>query len=212
MKKLIASCFAVVAVTLAGCAAPDYGGGMGGQSPFLARARKKSAYAATEEAAPTPAWTAPAEPVAAPAPPPPPPPPAPAPSIIGIGAGLQMKDGVATISAITPGGPAAKDGRLRVGDVMTAVAQGDGPWAPTEGMSKSQIAALVRGDSGTIVRLKVLRGDQALTVSLVRASIDLNAAPAEPGSAAAAAAESPAVPAARAARKDAAEILDQLAP
>jgi carboxyl-terminal processing protease len=119
------------------------------------------------------------------------PPPAPAPAVSGIGARLQVKDGAPSIMAIIPGGLAAKDGRLQVGDVVTAVAQGDGPWAQIEGMSGSQVVSLVRGDSGTIVRLKVLRGgSQTIAVSLVRASVDAGAAPVGPGPSASAAADS----------------------
>ena len=134
--------------------------------------------------------------------------------VSGIGARLQTKDGALSIAAIIPGGPAAKDGRLQVGDVVSAVAQGDGPWAQTEGMSGSQVVALVRGDSGSIVRLKVLRGgSQTLTVSLVRASVQVVAAPADAGAPAEASAPAASsAPAPRPKPRDTTDYTDQLGP
>lgn len=220
MRILIASYFAVAALTVVGCVAPDYGGGGGGRmmkkrgwsqseqpeaSPY-SRARKLQAAAVSEGAS--------QEQAAALAPAAPTPPPAPPQGVSGIGARLQTKDGALSIAAIIPGGPAAKDGRLQVGDVVSAVAQGDGPWAQTEGMSGSQVVALVRGDSGSIVRLKVLRGgSQTLTVSLVRASVQVVAAPADAGAPAEASAPAASsAPAPRPKPRDTTDYTDQLGP
>jgi hypothetical protein len=187
MRTIAAFYFAVAAITLIGCVAPDYGGGDGG----MHRKKKMGAMTESYEPAPVAYRSAAPEPLA----------PAPAPAVSGIGARLQVKDGAPSIAAIIPGGPAAKDGRLQVGDVLTGVAQGDGPFAPTEGMTGSQVVALVRGETGTIVRLKVLRGgSQTVAVSLVRASVDASAIPVEPEPSAAAAAAAPASPSAPARR------------
>ena len=45
-------------------------------------------------------------------------------SLVGIGAVLHSEDGYAKIESLVPGGPASTDGRLKVGDRVTAVAQG----------------------------------------------------------------------------------------
>src|SRR5438270_8085508 len=45
-------------------------------------------------------------------------------SLVGIGAMLRSEDGYAKIESLVPGGPAQADGRLKVGDRITAVAQG----------------------------------------------------------------------------------------
>ncbi|HAF03334.1 MAG TPA: tail-specific protease, partial [Spartobacteria bacterium] len=45
-------------------------------------------------------------------------------SLVGIGAMLRTEDGYAKIESLVPGGPAQVDGRLKVGDRITAVAQG----------------------------------------------------------------------------------------
>ena len=213
MRTMIVSCFTAAVFMLTGCVASDYGGwggqGLVGRRTFAKKFAKKRGWSQDEQAAPASAGVAPVEQPAAPVPPPPP---AQERSISGIGARLQVKDGAASIAAILPGGPAAKDGRLQVGDLMTAVAQGDGPWASTEGMSQSQIVALVRGDSGTIVRLKALRdGFQTITVSLVRASVQA-AAEADIGTPATAVPASSSAPAPRPVPQDSPDISDQLKP
>jgi len=45
-------------------------------------------------------------------------------SLVGIGAMLRSEDGYAKIENLVPGGPAQVDGRLKVGDRISAVAQG----------------------------------------------------------------------------------------
>src|ERR1700745_626561 len=45
-------------------------------------------------------------------------------SLVGIGAMLRSEDGYAKIESLVPGGPAQVDGRLKVGDKISAVAQG----------------------------------------------------------------------------------------
>ena len=47
-------------------------------------------------------------------------------SLVGIGAMLRTEDGYAKIESLVPGGPAQVDGRLKVGDRITAVGQGTG--------------------------------------------------------------------------------------
>ncbi|MBI5241609.1 MAG: carboxy terminal-processing peptidase, partial [Elusimicrobia bacterium] len=97
-------------------------------------------------------------------------------SLVGIGAVLRSEDGYAKIVSLVPGGPAAKDGRLKPNDKIEAVAQGDGPFQEAVGMKLDRLVQLIRGDKGTTVRLKVVPADataQPLVVSLVRDEIKL---------------------------------------
>lgn len=78
----------------------------------------------------------------------------------GLGIVTDMVNGVSVVMDILPGGAAHTDGRLRPGDKIIAVGQGrDGPWEDVAGLQDSYVAELVKGDPGTIVRVKVLPGD-----------------------------------------------------
>lgn len=77
-------------------------------------------------------------------------------SLVGIGAVLRSEDGYAQIMEMVPGGPAAKDGRLKVGDKVSAVAQGDKDFTDTVDMKLDKVVDLIRGKKDTIVRLQVL--------------------------------------------------------
>lgn len=80
--------------------------------------------------------------------------------LIGIGAVLSPKDGAAEIKSLVPGGPADKNGVLKMGDLVVGVAQGmDGEMEDVEGMKLQRIVEKIRGDAGSIVRLKVQPGD-----------------------------------------------------
>ena len=77
-------------------------------------------------------------------------------SLQGIGATLTWRDSYTMVMSLVPGGPAAKDGRLRPGDRIVAVAQ-----SPTEepqtvvGMPLDKVVRLIRGRKGTKVYLTV---------------------------------------------------------
>jgi carboxyl-terminal processing protease len=99
-------------------------------------------------------------------------------SLVGIGAVLRSEDGYAKIVSLVPGGPAAKDGRLKPNDKIEAVAQGDGPFLDAVGLKLDRLVQLIRGDKGTTVRLKVIPADAAdpskqAIISLVRDEIKL---------------------------------------
>lgn len=80
--------------------------------------------------------------------------------VVGVGLSVKIVDQHPVIDALVPGGPAAIDGRLQAGDVIEAVAQGDGKWKDTVGMTLEQFIALVRGKRGTKVRLRAVREDE----------------------------------------------------
>ena len=77
-------------------------------------------------------------------------------SLVGIGAVLQSEDGYAKIAELVPGGPASKDGRLKVGDRVTAVAQGDKEFVDSVDMKLDKVVEMIRGKKDTIVRLQVI--------------------------------------------------------
>jgi len=78
-------------------------------------------------------------------------------SLAGIGATLLGDDGVCKIGELVPGGPAAKSGKLKVGDRIVAVGQGPGKEAvDVVDMPLPQAVDLIRGPKGTEVTLTLI--------------------------------------------------------
>lgn len=77
-------------------------------------------------------------------------------SLDGVGAVLQSEDGYAKIKEVVAGGPADLDGRLKVNDRISAVAQGDAPFEDVVGMKLDKVVSKIRGKRGSIVRLEVI--------------------------------------------------------
>ncbi|MGZ5819042.1 MAG: carboxy terminal-processing peptidase [Burkholderiaceae bacterium] len=78
-------------------------------------------------------------------------------SLVGIGAVLQEKDEYTTIREIMPGGPAARSGKLKVGDRIVGVGQGkDGAITDVMGWRVDDTVDLIRGPADTIVALDIL--------------------------------------------------------
>ncbi len=77
-------------------------------------------------------------------------------SLVGIGAVLRSEDGYAEITEMVTGGPAFKDGRLKVGDRVAAVAQGDKDFVDTVDMKLDKVVEMIRGKKETIVRIQVI--------------------------------------------------------
>src|SRR6195256_5397667 len=99
-------------------------------------------------------------------------------SLVGIGAMLRTEDGYAKIESLVPGGPAQTDGRLKVGDRITAVAQGNSEFNDVRDMRLDKVVEQIRGKKGTHVRLLVIPADspdpsKRKTVDLVRDEIKL---------------------------------------
>lgn len=80
-------------------------------------------------------------------------------SLVGVGAVLSSEDGYAKVKEVVPGGPADKDGRLKVNDRIAAVAQGDAEFEDVVDMKLDKVVEKIRGKGGTIVRLMVIPGD-----------------------------------------------------
>ncbi len=99
-------------------------------------------------------------------------------TLSGVGAVLQMDEGALKISEIMPGGPIDRDGRIKEGDKIVGVQQGDGEmedimWKPMKKSIKK-----IRGPKGTRVTLEIIpRSDSAGTTKkryeLVRDEIKL---------------------------------------
>ncbi len=109
----------------------------------------------------------------------------------GIGATLQATDdGFTVIKRMVPGGAAAKHGGLKVDDKIVAVAQAneDGTKGHRKlvedfglemhdvtGMKLDDVVGMIRGDAGTVVRLKIMSEDEEglHTLAIVREKISL---------------------------------------
>ena len=99
-------------------------------------------------------------------------------SLVGIGAMLRSEDGYAKIESLVPGGPAQTDGRLKVGDRISAVAQGPAEYVDVREMRLDKVVEMIRGKKGTHVRLLVIPSDatdpsRRKNVELVRDEIKL---------------------------------------
>ncbi|GAB2510346.1 carboxy terminal-processing peptidase [Lysobacter humi (ex Lee et al. 2017)] len=81
----------------------------------------------------------------------------------GIGAVLQKQDDVVAIREIVPGGPASKTGKVKPGDRVVAVGQGDsGAMEDVVGWRIDDVVAKIRGAKGTRVRLDVIPAEAGL--------------------------------------------------
>ncbi len=100
-------------------------------------------------------------------------------SLEGIGALLGADDEYTTIQRIIKGGPASMDGRLKKGDRILAVGQGeDGPMEDVIGWRLDDVVDKIRGPKGSTIRLLVINKDEPASakpheVKLVRDKVKL---------------------------------------
>ncbi|GGY13490.1 tail-specific protease [Rhodanobacter panaciterrae] len=100
-------------------------------------------------------------------------------SLEGIGAQLQARDDYTMIFTLVPGGPAIKSGKLKSGDRIVAVGQGDnGPLTDVIGWRLDDVVNRIRGKKDTTVRLEILPADAGLDgkheiVTLVRKKVSI---------------------------------------
>ena len=100
-------------------------------------------------------------------------------SLIGIGATLTERDDYTTIRDLSAGGPAALSGKLKIGDRIVAVGQGEnGAMVDIRGWRQDDAVALIRGALDTVVRLEILPADvgadgKSKMISLIRKKITL---------------------------------------
>ena len=99
-------------------------------------------------------------------------------SLVGIGAMLRSEDGAAKITKIIPGGPAESDGRLKPGDKIIAVAQGEKESVSILYWPLSKAVRLIRGEKGTKVVLTIIpaedkTGTRTKKIALMRDEVKL---------------------------------------
>jgi carboxyl-terminal processing protease len=95
----------------------------------------------------------------------------------GIGAQLMSEDGYTKLTSIVPGGAADKDGRLKPGDRIVSVGQGEtGTMLDVVDMKLDDVVGMIRGTAGTVVRLGVLPsgGGELTIIDITRAKITLD--------------------------------------
>lgn len=95
----------------------------------------------------------------------------------GIGAQLMSEDGYTKLTSIVPGGAADKDGRLKPGDRIVAVGQGEsGEMHDVVDMKLDDVVGMIRGTAGTVVRLGVMPigGGELTNIEITRAKITLD--------------------------------------
>jgi carboxyl-terminal processing protease len=88
-------------------------------------------------------------------------------SLSGIGATLTSDDGFIKVVNLLKGGPAAKDGRLKVEDRIIAVTGEDGETVDVIDMPVSKAVQYIRGKEGSKVTLTVLPGSKGRNASPV---------------------------------------------
>ncbi|MBB5040520.1 carboxy terminal-processing peptidase [Prosthecobacter dejongeii] len=96
--------------------------------------------------------------------------------LVGIGALLGLVDDVAQIQGIVVGGPADKQGELKLNDKITGVAQGDAEFVETKYMKLQKIVDMIRGKDGSSVRLRVNPADDPTAtkiITIVRGEVEL---------------------------------------
>ena len=99
-------------------------------------------------------------------------------SLVGVGALLSSEDGAAKIERLIPGGPAEHDGRLKAGDKIIAVAQGDEEPVSILHWPLSKAVRIIRGEKNTKVVLTVIpasdpTGATTKKIDLIRDEVKL---------------------------------------
>jgi len=79
--------------------------------------------------------------------------------LVGIGALLGQKDDGAEIQGIVVGGPADKQGELKLNDRIIAVAQGDNEFVDVKYLKLQKIVDMIRGEEKSTVRIKIVPAD-----------------------------------------------------
>ncbi|KQX01101.1 peptidase S41 [Massilia sp. Root418] len=100
-------------------------------------------------------------------------------SLEGIGAQLQQRDDYTVVREVVPGSPAALSGKLKVGDRIVGVAQGEsGNFTDVVGWRIDDVVQQIRGAKDSVVRLQILPADagpdgKLAQLSLVRKKISM---------------------------------------
>ena len=102
-------------------------------------------------------------------------------SLQGIGATLSTKDSYVVVVSVVPGGPADRDGRLKEGDRIVAVAQDGAEPVDVIDMKLSRVVNQIRGKSGTKVHLTILEegSNTPKLITITRDKVELKDAEAQ---------------------------------
>ena len=99
-------------------------------------------------------------------------------TLCGVGAVLSMDDGALKIVEVMPGGPIDTDGRIKEGDKIVGVKQGDGEMEDVMWQTMKKSIRKIRGKKGTRVTLEIVprsdpSGATKKRIELVRDEIKL---------------------------------------
>lgn len=99
-------------------------------------------------------------------------------TLCGVGAVLSMDDGALKIVEVMPGGPIDVDGRIKEGDKIVGVKQGDGEMEDVMWQPMKKTIKKIRGRKGTRVTLEIVprsdpSGSSRKRIELVRDEIKL---------------------------------------
>ena len=100
-------------------------------------------------------------------------------SLEGIGAVLMKQDDYTTVRSVVKGGPAGRQGIVKIGDRIVGVGQGEkGPMQDVIGWRVDDVVDLIRGPKGTTVALDIIPADapedsKPVHVTIVRDTVQL---------------------------------------
>ncbi|MGE7774556.1 carboxy terminal-processing peptidase [Chitinophaga sp. NPDC101104] len=89
----------------------------------------------------------------------------------GVGLELSADEGDIRVKRVLPGGSAERSGLLQANDHILSLADAGGKMKPLAGLSVSQVSQMVRGDSGSVLRMLVSRAGRESEISLTRGVI-----------------------------------------
>ena len=89
-------------------------------------------------------------------------------TLCGVGAVLSMDDGALKIVEVMPGGPVDRDGRIKEGDKIVGVGQGDGAVEDVMWQPMRKTIRKIRGAKGTRVTLEIIPRDDPSGVARKR--------------------------------------------
>ena len=89
----------------------------------------------------------------------------------GIGASLSEREGYIKVENIIPGSASYRQGELKAGDLITAVAQAEEEAVNVIDMPLSDVVQLIRGKKGTVVKLTVKKPDGTSSVIAIKRDV-----------------------------------------
>jgi carboxyl-terminal processing protease len=80
-------------------------------------------------------------------------------AVEGLGLALRKQDGHCIVTGVHAGGAADLNTEITPGDIIEALAEGDGPWVDFAGLRLREVVGLCRGTAGSRVRLAYRHGE-----------------------------------------------------